>query len=891
MRSAFGVTLLGAGMALASTPVSSLIAQAGNKLLTVPNRFIVEFQSSADLPQTRRSTGAPENIYESLRERKISFDIHHEYNSPGLFVGVSLTLNNAQDVASLRSTAGVVAIRPVKLFDRPSPIDFKNVSDSDSGLPDSEGVHIITGVDRLHAQGITGHGVKIGIIDTGVDYTHEYLGAGFGPGFKVAGGYDLVGDAYTGANMPVPDADPLDQCAGIGTHVAGIIACNPNNPFNVSGVAYDAEIYAFRIFGCLGGSAEDVIVAGLLKAADADMDILTLSLGGLGGWTEGTAAVVASRIAASGKIVTIAAGNAGDAGPWYSANPGNAIDAISVASSDSPIIPLQSLTLQGSMHAPIVYFSSLPLPVNGSLPLYATSKNTTVADDACNPLAASTPDLSTFVVLVRRATCAVTVQLAHLAAFNASVALIYDDGTGFTTAISVGKFKAVLIQASDGVFLAQQLATGTAVNVTFPQEGALVQFPDPKGGLVSAFTSYGPTEDLFFKPAITAPGGHILSTWPVPLGGWALLSGTSMATPFMAGSAALLLSVKGKSAEVVATARSVFQSTANPLASSHTDGALVQTTTQQGAGLIQVYDALFATTIISPAELLLNDTAHFVGTQKFAVTNTGKSPKTYTLKHSPVGTAVTVPTGSILPASGGPIPLSADYASVSFDEETFTLNPGQTHEVVATFTPPQVDATTFPVYSGFIHVVSDAEDVHASYMGLAASIIDKAVIDTSTEALGIQLPLLDDPSGTNEAANYTFVNGDEPFLLWRLAFGTAVLRVDLVTADTTLPGAVHGRGIVPIFTFPQSQNGGTFSNINVVGPILEHDYAPRNDGTSSQDLNFVSGLNMTNTFANGTVIPNGSYKVLIRALRVTGDPDKEADYDAWLSQTMGVFVT
>ncbi|KAJ7767725.1 subtilisin-like protease [Mycena metata] len=888
MRSAFGVTLLGAGMALASTPISSLIAQAGNNLVTVPNRFIVEFQSPADLPQTRRSTSTA-NIYASLRQRQISFDIHHEYNSPGLFVGVSLTLN---DVSSLRSTAGVVAIRPVKLFDRPSPFDFKNVSEGDSGLPDSEGTHIITGVDRLHAQGITGTASKSGCnIDTGVDYTHKYLGAGFGPGFKVAGGYDLVGDAYTGANTPVPDADPLDQCAGHGDYCCfsfdGIIGCNPNNPFNVSGVAYDAEIYAFRIFGCLGGSAEDVIVAGLLKAADADMDILTLSLGGLGGWTEGTAAVVASRIAASGKIVTIAAGNSGDAGPWYSSNPGNAIDAISVASSDSPIIPLQSLTLQGSTHAPIVYFSSVPLPVNGSLPLYATSKNTTVTDDACSPLPASTPDLSTFVVLVRRATCAVTVQLAHLAAFNASVALIYDDGTGFTAAISVGNFTAALIQASDGIFLVQQLAAGTAVNVTFPQEGALVQFPDPKGGLVSAFTSYGPTEDLFFKPAITAPGGHILSTWPVPLGGWALLSGTSMATPFMAGSAALLLSVKGKSAEVAATARSVFQSTAKPLASDHTDGALVQTAIQQGAGLVQVYDALFATTIISPAELLLNDTAHFVGTQKIAVTNTGKSPKTYVLKHSPVGTAVT---GSILPASG-PIPLSTDYASVSFDEETFTLNPGQTHDVVATFTPPKVDATTFPVYSGFIHIVSDGEDVHASYMGLAASIRDKAVLDTSTKALGVQLPLLEDPSGTNATANYTFVNGDEPFLLWRLAFGTALLRVDLVTADTAVPGTVNGRDVVPTFTFPQGESGGTFSNINVVGPILEHDYAPRNDESLVSDLNFVSGLNMTNTFANGTVIPNGSYKVLIRALRVTGDPDNEADYDAWLSQTMGVFVT
>jgi len=53
----------------------------------------------------------------------------------------------------------------------------------------------------------------------------------------------------------------------------------------------------------------EVIVAALLKAADDGVHILTLSLGGADGWTEGTSTVVASRIAASGKIVTIAAGN------------------------------------------------------------------------------------------------------------------------------------------------------------------------------------------------------------------------------------------------------------------------------------------------------------------------------------------------------------------------------------------------------------------------------------------------------------------------------------------------------------------------------------------------------------------------------------------------------
>jgi len=84
-----------------------------------------------------------------------------------------------------------------------------------------------------------------------------------------------------------------------------------------------------------------------------------------------------------------------------------------------------------------------------------------------------------------------------------------------------------------------------------------------------------------------------------------------MATPFVAGSAALLLSVKGKSTAVASAARNLFQTTAQMVPSSKTDGDPLQTLTQQGAGLINVFDAIHATTIVSPGELILNDAANF----------------------------------------------------------------------------------------------------------------------------------------------------------------------------------------------------------------------------------------------------------------------------------------
>lgn len=149
-----------------------------------------------------------------------------------------------------------------------------------------------------------------------------------------------------------------------------------------------------------------------------------MSLGGSDGWTESSASVVSSRISDTGKIVTIAAGmsvlllhiltvsscslpsgNDGAKGAFFTSSPGNAISAISVASLDNTVIELQNATVHGVTHDPITYFDTFPFPVNGTLPIFATSTDSTVVDDACNPLPDSTPDLSGFVVIVRRGTC------------------------------------------------------------------------------------------------------------------------------------------------------------------------------------------------------------------------------------------------------------------------------------------------------------------------------------------------------------------------------------------------------------------------------------------------------------------------------------------------------
>jgi subtilisin family serine protease len=97
--------------------------------------------------------------------------------------------------------------------------------------------------------------------------------------------------------------DPLDVCAGHGTHVSGIIAADARNA-NASqpfvGVAPGVSINMYRVLGCIGGVTDDILIAAMTQAVTDGVDIISMSLGGSSGWSEAPAGVVASRIAGTG---------------------------------------------------------------------------------------------------------------------------------------------------------------------------------------------------------------------------------------------------------------------------------------------------------------------------------------------------------------------------------------------------------------------------------------------------------------------------------------------------------------------------------------------------------------------------------------------------------------
>ncbi|QRV96028.1 pyrolysin [Ceratobasidium sp. AG-Ba] len=830
-----------------------------------------------------------------LRKRGVTYTITRVFSESEIWNGVTVQVDDPSELVKIAQATAVTSINRNYLHDLP-----KRVAAAESpspGTTDKLSTHQMTGVDKMHAKGVFGKGIIVGIIDTGIDYTHPALGGGFGAGYKVIGGYDFVGDAYNGTNTPQPDNDPLDQCSGHGTHVAGILGADPNNPYNISGVAYEASINAYRVFGCTGHTADDVVIAALNRAYSDNNDIISLSLGAPSGWSESTISVVASNIADKGRVVTIAAGNNGLFGSWYANSPATGINTISVGSVDNNVAPVQNAT--DSTGRTITYFAGVPL-ANGTFPIYATSTNISITDDACNPLPDSTPDLSHYLVVIRRGICYPSQKLANAAAKGAKQVFIYDNTDEELYDIFPQPYHAALISKADGEYLVQTLLKKNGT-VTFHNNP--VELPSSTGGLMSIFSNYGPSYDMHFGTSLAAPGGDILSTFPVPLGSYAIDYGTSMAAPFMAGAAALYLQVKGKTLYNAQTVRVAFQNTASYIPNSKASDSLLETGANTGAGLVQVYDGCYSTGLMLPSELLLNDTANFAGAQTVTMMNSGTKAVSYTITHLPAGTILTLNgTVNIL----GPVPQINAAASVTIKPSSIIVQPGQSGNISLAFTAPAgLDATAFPVYSGFIQAKGDDGSVlHSSYLGVAAALRDMQVLDHTNSYLGYQVPFIANSNTSLAPAPTTFSMraNDTPTLVYRLLGGSPLLRVDLLAATTNITS--HRRSLeaqalkAVLFDIPPSKRNlldmlspktikakidTAATETPTLGSIDIENYIGRSTADpDNYDRNAYRTVPV-DKFLNGTAIPDGSYKLWLRAWRIDS-----SEVESWTSSVFTI---
>lgn len=145
-----------------------------------------------------------------------------------------------------------------------------------------------------------------------------------------------------------------------------------------------------------------------------------------------------------------------------------------------------------------------------------------------------------------------------------------------------------------------------------------------------------------------------------------------------------------------------------------------------------------------------------------------------------------------------PVPLTTDAATIALSHTTLTLAAGETQTITATFTPPSgLDASTFPVYSGFIEIANGSDITHVTYLGLAASLRDKRVLDNTSNFFGFPIPAVLDSAGNvqaNTTKNYTFVGTDYPSILFRYVRVQGDVRQGVADLLSDSPSALRTCG-------------------------------------------------------------------------------------------------
>ncbi|KAF9362126.1 hypothetical protein BGX26_000014 [Mortierella sp. AD094] len=826
----------------------------------------------------------------------------------------------------LNQIPGIKLVEPVVIHDRPDFIKELPIQNFAAKDPRTKtyAIHDFTGIKEVHESlKLFGNGIKIGIIDSGVDYHHPALGGCFGPGCKVAYGADFVGDDGNS-----PDDDPMTDCDGHGTHVAGIIAANDTS---FLGVAPQATLGAYRVFGCKGGTSNDLIMKALLCASSDGMQVINLSLGGPGGWRQDREARLADALAKNGTIIVAAMGNEGQMRPFESSSPGVAESVITVASTENDFRNNMYFTVDPSVlknkvvddantesgnkdqPRPILYVGDVDMDfANTTLVQIAPGTSGSVKEDACKPI---TKNLQGKIALIRRGDCLFKIKIANAAMANATGVIVMDNvaSNGLTADTEGSTIKVRTITLDDGEYLLRTIKSENK-----EEEGIKLLGGDgpkkvfnPNGGFLSVFSCMGPDSELNSKPDIAAPGGQIWSTFPVKLGSYASLSGTSMATPYVVGCVALYLEGLPNADRSANGIKTALQNNGQPRMQ-QTGFKGYASVTQQGAGLLNMMDVLKAQVIITPSRLSLNDTANMKANQKFTITNNGKAPVQYSVDI--LLAAGLLPFDKSMMVEKNPQTVAAE-ASVKIAQSIVTVAPGSSATVDLTFTGPDTDPSKYVIYSGYVRftpkeATSESPVMHVPYMGMkgdykAVNILDPSFGLRVFDAKGRPLGAIGNSGSVNghphvgtdsaivgeSGVNNDIINNapsSEPGdsltspptaggrvreapvdlkIVFRMITGSEALIFDLVSDRGDDPYQVESFGVL--------RNG-----------IAR--YVPRNDQLEGNAFQVI-GWDEQILKADGTsamAVAGGegqNYRLRISLLKHFGNPDNEMDFESHLS--------
>jgi len=537
---------------------------------------------------------------------------------------------------------------------------------------------------------VLGQGVKIGIIDSGIDYTHKMLG-GSGdvadytsikansesvhfPNSKVVGGMDFVGEGFNPANnnyrsrIPKPDVNPIDK-SGHGTHVAGTAAGLGDGVNTYDGAAPGADLYALKVFGDNeGGTSDTIVIAALEYAVDPNgdldpsdkLDVVNLSLGGGFGKPHNLYSVAIKNLTKGGVLAVAAAGNSGPVSNIVGA-PSTASSALSVAASvdDLPqnidangaefnsenLSALFVEALEGVLTKSLSEITSL----EGEL-YYIGIANVDLTDEQKSALKGK-------IALIDRGEVAFSDKIMRAVEAGAVGVVMANNQPGEAIVMSGDvsfDIPSVMVTQAVGDQIKKELEANSVVANLKP--GKKIQKLELIDSL-APFSSQGPRDlDALIKPEISAPGQAIISASMGSGDQGVMLGGTSMSSPHVAGVAALLIQYR-RDLEPQHL-KALLMNTS--LLISDEQGATYPIS-RQGAGRIRAFDALNAGVVFSKPSISLGKVAVDSVLEKFEsiqVTNFSATEQNYSLQ-----------------AKNG------DNLKISFSNQKISLSPGESTEV------------------------------------------------------------------------------------------------------------------------------------------------------------------------------------------------------------------
>ncbi len=475
---------------------------------------------------------------------------------------------SAQTLATLHWAMNAVIIETdAALIDqiaaRPGVVRVNPVRNYEMDL--SETVSYI-GAAAAQASGVTGAGVTVAVLDSGIDYTHFNLGGsgdvadyeaaygvdtsdplnttrdGLFPTAKVVEGYDFVGEDWPNTDLS-PDEDPIDY-EGHGTHVSDIIAGQSTDGTHI-GVAPDAKLLAVKVCSAVATSCSGIaLLQGMDFALANGADVINMSLGSSYGQIQDDLSFASANAVKAGVVVVASAGNSADR-PYILGSPSSTPEVISVAQTQVPSAVTFPLVINSPANIAGVYKNTetvdwAPIGAGFTGDVAAVGRGCPAGSiSEGSPEDVYSADPAGKVALIDRGACAISLKVDRAAKAGATGVLLALNAGGDAVSFSYGGgdtfVPTLIIIQSYGNLIKANISAPVNVSVTSANTVALV------GAMVGS-SSRGPSYSFnAIKPDIGAPGASVSALAGLGTEEGAF-GGTSGAAPMVSGSAALVLS-------------------------------------------------------------------------------------------------------------------------------------------------------------------------------------------------------------------------------------------------------------------------------------------------------------------------------------------------------------